>query len=326
MEKKSAWGIGLATVTTTGRTLDVWYPDPRIGKYSKDEAAHTLELLSGLQSSDEARGTRTTIVTCIADLDDQPQSTADAYLRLHLLSHRLALPNSINLEGIISRMPKVVWTTVGPCPTDDFEATRIRLRAKYGFGISVTSVDRFPSMVNYVVPSGVSVADGSRVRLGAYLAKGTTVTHSAFISFNAGTLGESIVEGRISQGVVIGAGSEIGGGASARGSFAGWDAGRVSLGKRCLVGANAGLGIPLGDDCVVEAGLFLSAHTDVTLLPGGGVVPGNHGLFASPHIVKARDLAGASNVLFRRNSLSGRIEALSRSTGPITLADGSHSI
>lgn len=326
MEKKSAWGIGLATVTTAGRTLDVWFPDPQLGDYSREKAASTLELLTSLQSSDEARGTSTTIVTCVADLSDQPQSTADAYLRLHLLSHRLVQPNTINLEGIVSRMPSVVWTTVGPCAVEDFEQTRIRLRAKYGYGVSITSVDRFPSMVNYVVPEGVRVADGARVRLGAYLSPGTVVMHSAFVNFNAGTLGESIIEGRLSQGVLVGEGSEVGGGASTMGPFAGWDAGRVSLGKRCLVGANAGLGIPLGDDCVVEAGLYLTAHTDVTLMPGGGVVPGDHGLFAAPHIVKARELTGASNVLFRRNSLSGRVEALSRVTGPITLADGSHQL
>lgn len=326
MEKKCAWGIGLATVTTTGATLDVWYPEPYIGEYNKELASQAVDMLTPLQTADEARGTRTTIVTCIADLNDQPQSTADAYLRLHLLSHRLVVPNSINLEGIISRMPNVVWTNVGPCAADNFEATRIRLRAHYGFGITVTGVDRFPAMVNYVVPDGVRVADGARVRLGAYLAPGTTVMHSAFVNFNAGTLGESIIEGRLSQGVVVGAGSEIGVGASTMGAFAGWDTGRVTLGERCLVGANAGLGIPLGDDCVVEAGLYLTAHTDVTLLPGGGVVPGDHGLFAAPPIVQARELAGASHVLFRRNSLSGRVEALSRTTGPITLPDGSHSI
>lgn len=326
MEKKSAWGIGLATVTTSGRTLDVWFPSPQLGEYSKDEASAMMEALTPLQTTDEARGTSTAIVTCVADLDDQPQSTADAYLRLHLLSHRMVEPNTINLEGIRSRMPNVVWTTVGPCPAEDFETIRIRLRAKYGFGVSVIGVDRFPPMVNYVVPEGVRVADGARVRLGAYLAPGTVVMHSAFVNFNSGTLGESIIEGRLSQGVVVGAGSEVGGGASTMGPFGGWDAGRVSLGKRCLVGANAGLGIPLGDDCVVEAGLYLTANTDVALMPGGGVVPGDHGLFASPLIVKARTLAGASNVLFRRNSQSGRVEALSRVTGPITLLEGPEEI
>lgn len=326
MEKKSAWGIGLATVTTSGRTLDVWYPSPRLGEYSKDDAIQIVDMLTPLQTSDEARGTSTTIVTCIADLDDQPQSTADAYLRLHLLSHRLVVPNSVNLEGIVSRMPNVVWTTVGPCAADDFDITRVRLRAHYGPGVNVIGVDRFPAMVNYVVPNGVRIADGARVRLGAYLAPGTLVTHTAFINFNSGTLGESIVAGRLSQGVTVDGGSEVGGGASTMGPFSGWDAGRVSMGKRCLIGANAGLGIPLGDDCVVEAGLYLNANTDVSLLPGGGVVPGDHGLFASPQIIKARVLAGASNVLFRRNSQSGRVEALSRETGPITLADGSHSL
>lgn len=326
MEKKSAWGIGLATVTSFGRTLDVWYPEPQLGDFSKEKAADLMEMLTPLQASDPARGTSTSIVTCTADLSDQPQSTADAYLRLHLLSHRLAQPNTINLEGIRSRMPNVVWTTVGPCPVEDFERTRMRLRAQYGYNVSVIGVDRFPPMVNYVVPDNVRIADGARVRLGAYLAPDTVVMHDAFINFNAGTLGESIIEGKLSQGVIVGAGSEVGNGASTMGPFGGFDAGRVSLGKRCLIGANAGLGIPLGNDCVVEAGLYLTANTDVTLLPGGGVIPGDHGLFASPQIIKARTLAGASNVLFRRNSQSGRVEALSRTTGPITLADGSHQL
>lgn len=326
MEKNSAWGIGLATVTTAGRTLDVWYPSPKLGDFSKEEAASLIEMLTPLQTNDAARGVSTTVVTCIADLDDQPQSTADAYLRLHLLSHRKVLPNTLNLEGVRSRLPIVAWTTVGPCPAEDFDETRIRLRGAYGVNVHVIGVDRFPPMLNYVVPEGVRVADGARVRLGAHLAPGTVVMHDAFVNFNSGTLGESIIEGRLSQGVVIGAGSEVGGGASTMGPFGGWDAGRVTVGERCLIGANAGLGIPLGDDCVVEAGLYLTANTDVTLLPGGGVVPGDHGLFAAPQIIKARVLAGASNVLFRRNSQSGRVEALSRVTGPITLADGSHQL
>lgn len=324
MENRKAWGIGLATVTTSGQTLDVWYPEPHLGERAEGDGNELLDTLTTLQTSDEARGVRTTVVTCSCDLDDQPQSTADAYLRLHLLSHRLVTPNSINLDGIFSRLPNVVWTTVGPCAVEDFETTRMRLRAKYGFGVTVIGVDKFPPMVNYVVPSGVRIADGAKVRLGAHLAEGTTVMHAAFVNFNAGTLGRSMVEGRISQGVVIDDGSDVGGGASTMGTLSGGGRERVRLGKRCLLGANSGLGIPLGDDCVVEAGLYLTAGTKVTIMPSGGVIPGRHGLFAEPRTVAARELAGASNVLFRRNSLSGRVEALARGGVGIELNDALH--
>lgn len=324
MENTKAWGIGLATVTTSGQTLDVWYPEPHLGERADGEGSELLETLAALQTSDEARGVSTTVVTCSADLDDEPQSTADAYLRLHLLSHRLVTPNSINLDGIFSRLPNVVWTNIGPCAVEDFETTRMRLRAKYGFGVTVIGVDKFPPMVNYVVPSGVRIADGAKVRLGAHLAEGTTVMHAAFVNFNAGTLGRSMVEGRISQGVVIDDGSDVGGGASTMGTLSGGGRERVRLGKRCLLGANSGLGIPLGDDCVVEAGLYLTAGTKVTIMSSGGVIPGRHGLFAEPRTVVARELAGASNVLFRRNSMSGRVEALSRGGAGIELNDALH--
>ncbi len=314
-----AWGTGLATVTHTGQTLDVWFPNPHLGENSNDEDANLLEELTSLQSSDEARGVRTTVVTCNADLDDQPQSTADAYLRLHLLSHRLVLPNTINLDGIFSRLPNVVWTNLGPCSTEDFEQTRMRLRAHHGRPVTVSGVDQFPAMVNYVLPSGVRIADGAKVRLGAYLAEGTTVMHAGFVNFNAGTLGQSIIEGRIAQGVVVDDGSDVGGGASTMGSLSGGSKERVRVGKRCLLGANSGLGIPLGDDCVVEAGLYLTAGTKVTIMPSGGVIPGSHGLFAEPRTITAYEFAGASNVLFRRNSQSGRVEAIARGGEAIEL-------
>lgn len=312
MDTTKAWGIGLATVTMDGETLDVWYPRPHLGVMRPGDDADLLETLTSMQRQDDARAVRTTVVTCKSDLTDQPNSTAETYLRLHLLSHRLVLPNSINLDGIFSRLPNVVWTSQGPCAVEGFEETRLRLRASLGHPVTVTGVDKFPPMVNYVVPKGVRIADGAKVRLGAYLAEGTTVMHAAFVNFNAGTLGRSMVEGRISQGVVIGDGSDVGGGASTMGSLSGGIRQRVSLGERCLLGANSGLGIPLGDDCVVEAGLFLTAGAKVAVLESGGVVPGAHGLFREPRTVPARELSGASNVLFRRNSQSGRIEALAR--------------
>ena len=312
MDMTLAWGIGLATVTMDGETLDVWYPRPHLGTMMPGEDGDLLETLTAMQGQDDARQVRTTVVTCKADLGDRPQSTADTYLRLHLLSHRLVKPNTINLDGIVSRLPNVVWTAQGPCAAEGFEETRLRLRAALGHPVVVLSVDKFPAMVHYVVPEGVCIADGAKVRLGAYLAEGTSVMHAAFVNYNAGTLGRCTVEGRISQGVVIDDGSDVGGGASTMGTLSGDGRNRVRLGKRCLLGANSGLGIPLGDDCVVEAGLFLTAGAKVAVMKAGGVVPGAHGLFAEPPCVPARTLAGASNVLFRRNSQSGRIEALSR--------------
>ncbi len=324
MDTTKAWGIGLATVTKSGQTLDVWYPHPHLGERPEGGDAELLASLTELERQDHARGIYTSVVTCQADLEDQPQSTADGYLRLHLLSHRLVLPNTINLDGLFSRMPNVVWTTAGPCAIEGFEETRMRLRMTNGHPVSVLGVDKFPPLVNYVIPSGVRIADGAKVRLGAYLAEGTTVMHAAFVNFNAGTLGRSMVEGRISQGVVIGDGSDVGGGASTMGRLSGGGKERVRLGERCLLGANSGLGIALGDDCVVEAGLYLTAGTKVALMPGGGVVPGSNGLFTEPTTVSARELTGASNVLFRRNSVSGRVEALARGGKGIELNDDLH--
>lgn len=319
MDTTKAWGIGLATVTKDGQTLDVWYPRPHLGIMQPGQDGDLLETLSTMERVDEARGVHTTVVTCQADLEDRPNSTAATYLFLHLLSHRLVKPNTINLDGIFSRLPNVVWTSQGPCAVEGFEETRLRLRLALGHPVTVQGVDKFPPMVNYVVPQGVRIADGAKVRLGAYLSEGTTVMHAGFVNFNAGTLGRSMVEGRIAQGVVIGDGSDVGGGASTMGTLSGASSQRVKLGERCLLGANSGLGIPLGDDCVVEAGLFLTAGAKVALLESGGVVPGSNGLFTEPRTVLARDLAGASNILFRRNSQSGRIEALARGGQGIVL-------
>jgi 2,3,4,5-tetrahydropyridine-2-carboxylate N-succinyltransferase len=236
-------------------------------------------------------------VCVIADLDQPPSDTADAYLRLHLLSHRLMRPNTMNLDGIFKVLPNVGWTSLGPVAASELGTVRQRALAA-GVHLEVRSVDKFPPMLDYVVPSGVRVADAARVRLGAHLAEGTTVMHEGFVNFNAGTLGSAMVEGRISQGVVVGADTDVGGGASIMGTLSGGGTQVISVGQRCLLGANSGLGISLGDDCVVEAGLYLTAGTVVTLPDGGKA--------------KARDLSGRSGLLFRRNSLTGAVEAIQR--------------
>jgi len=288
-----AWGYGLATSTLDGKVLDVWYPRPALA--AADEPGEPPEELKGLEGTDEVRGVRRTVVlTKVATLSDPPTDAADAYLRLHLLSHRLIQPRRANLDGIFGVLNNVVWTSVGPCPVEDFERTRARLQAAHGH-VTVLGVDKFPRMVDYVVPEGVRIADPDRVRLGAHLAEGTTVMHEGFVNFNAGTLGASMVEGRISQGVVVDDGSDIGGGASIMGTLSGGGTEVISIGKRCLIGANAGVGISLGDDCVVEAGCYLTAGSKVRLPDG--------------EIVKAAELSGAPGLLYWRNSVSGALEA-----------------
>lgn len=299
---RSAWGHGLATVTTAGVVLDVWYPSPALGTAPED-AAEPAEL-AALVGRDEARDVDLVLVTVEIDLDEAPTDAPDAYLRLHLLSHRLVAPHGQNLDGLFGVLANVVWTNHGPCAVEGFDTTRARLRARGP--VTVLSVDKFPRMVDYVVPTGVRVADADRVRLGAHLASGTTVMHEGFVNFNAGTLGTSMVEGRISAGVVVGDGSDIGGGASIMGTLSGGGKEVVSIGRRSLLGANAGLGIALGDDCVVESGLYLTAGSKVAL---AGTTTGPDG---GPQVVKARDLSGHDNLLFRRNSLTGAIEAVSR--------------
>lgn len=305
-ERRTAWGHGLATATTDGAVLDTWFPAPALGPAPPADPA-PAELLA-LEGADEDRGVVVRVVTVAIDLDEPPSDTTDAYLRLHLLSHRLVTPNSINLDGIFGVLPNVVWTSHGPCAVEGFESTRARLRRRGG--VQVLGVDKFPRMTDYVVPSGVRIADADRVRLGAHLATGTTVMHEGFVNFNAGTLGASMVEGRISQGVVVGDGSDIGGGASTMGTLSGGGTERVRIGERCLLGAEAGLGIALGDDCVVEAGLYVTAGTKVTL-PDGTVA-------------KAAQLSGQSNLLFIRDSLTGRVLARPRDGHGITLNSALH--
>ncbi|MHA6620119.1 2,3,4,5-tetrahydropyridine-2,6-dicarboxylate N-succinyltransferase [Pseudonocardia sp. DLS-67] len=300
-----ASGTGLATVTTDGTVLDTWYPAPAIGTGAPDVAAD-LEPLAG---ADDARGVRTAVVrTAIASLADPPADAHDAYLRLHLLSHRLIAPHEANVAGIFGVLANVVWTSHGPCPVPGFELTRARLRARGP--VTVYGVDKFPRMVDYVLPEGVRIADADRVRLGAHLAAGTTVMHEGFVNYNAGTLGASMVEGRISAGVVVGDGSDVGGGASIMGTLSGGGKEVISVGARCLIGANAGIGLSLGDDCVVEAGLYVTAGTKVTL-PDGSTTP-------------ARTLSGRNGVLLRRNSVTGAVEALPRTGEGIALNEALH--
>ncbi|MDQ4084925.1 MAG: 2,3,4,5-tetrahydropyridine-2,6-dicarboxylate N-succinyltransferase [Actinomycetota bacterium] len=302
----TAWGFGLATTTDAGQVLDTWYPAPALGERTTEEAPPELKALEGV---DEDRRVRRSVVLTEVDLAAAPSGAADAYLRLHLLSHRLLRPHQQNLDGVFGQLANVVWTSAGPCDPQGFEETRLRLRAS-GVPVQVFGLDKFPRMTDYVVPTGVRIADADRVRLGAHLAEGTTVMHEGFVNFNAGTLGKSMVEGRISAGVVVGDGSDIGGGASIMGTLSGGGTDVISIGERCLLGANAGIGISLGDDCVVEAGCYVTAGSKVTLADG--------------NVVKARDLSGANGLLFRRNSVTGAIEVVSREGRGIALNDALH--
>ena len=310
-----AVGVGLATVALDGTVLDTWYPLPELVDATDEMAAEPgvvvipageLEpsLVDAL-GTDSDRGVEVVAVRTVADLTGPPTSAYDVYLRLHLLSHRLVRPHGVDLTGIFGHLANVVWTNHGPCPVPEFERVRARLRGRGP--VTVYAVDKFPRMVDYVIPAGVRIGDADRVRLGAHLAEGTTVMHEGFVNFNAGTLGASMVEGRISGGVVVGDGSDVGGGASIMGTLSGGGKEVISLGERCLLGANAGIGISLGDDCVVEAGLYVTAGTRVMLIGDEHADTGG--------TVKAVDLSGRSGLLFRRNSTTGAVEALARTEG-----------
>ena len=288
-----ASGHGIATISAGGAVLDVWYPNPTLAPLS----GHPSSELASLEGNDEIRGVKRQLVSIQIDTEKAPTDAKDAYLRLHLLSHRLIKPHGQSLDGIFGLLTNVVWTNCGPCEVENFETVRAKLRAKFG-QVTVYSVDKFPRMVDYVIPSGVRIADADRVRLGAYLAAGTTVMHEGFVNFNAGTLGTSMVEGRISAGVVVGDGSDIGGGASIMGTLSGGGKQIISIGEKSLLGANSGLGISLGNNCVVEAGTYVTAAAKVTLPDG--------------QIVKAAELSGGNNLLFRRNSQTGAIEVVSK--------------
>jgi 2,3,4,5-tetrahydropyridine-2,6-dicarboxylate N-succinyltransferase len=313
-----ASGVGLATITGDGTVLDTWFPHPKLDgdavpgtqRLSEQEAADELGAgVSALLGPDDDRAVEVVAVRVgVTDLDEPPRDAYDVYLRLHLLSNRLVPPHGANLDGIFGLLSNVVWTNHGPCRVEGFAATQLRLRARGA--VTVYGVDKFPRMADYVVPSGVRVADADRVRLGAHLAAGTTVMHEGFVNYNAGTLGASMVEGRISAGVTVGDGSDVGGGASIMGTLSGGGKETISLGEGCLIGANAGIGISLGDNCVVEAGLYVTAGTKVTLPDG--------------HLVKARELSGQDNLLFRRNSGTGVVEVVERSGAGVELNAALH--
>jgi 2,3,4,5-tetrahydropyridine-2-carboxylate N-succinyltransferase len=316
----SAAGFGLATIADEGSVLDAWFPNPELGAYSPSgttrlSADDAPDELADLCGPDADRGVQVVAIrTVVADLALPPIDTLDTYLRLHLLSHRLIEPHGCNLDGVFGALTNVVWTNYGPCRIEGFESVRLRLRRRGP--VTVYGVDKFPRMVDYVVPTGVRIADADRVRLGAHLAEGTTVMHEGFVNFNAGTLGASMVEGRISAGVVIGDGSDVGGGASIMGTLSGGGTEVVSVGRRCLLGANSGLGISLGDDCIVEAGLYVTAGTKVTLADGTTQ--------SDAATVKARELSGADNLLFRRNSVTGAVEVVSRDGRGVMLNEALH--
>ena len=319
MTTYGAFARGIATVTSDGKILDTWYIDPVLQettggesythKLTPDDLNSSWENLLGYDAARDVE--RIAVETVIADLDTPPVDAYDAYLRLHLLSYRLVKPNTINLSTLYRVLQNVVWTNFGPCSVETFAATRLKLVQRGP--VIVYGIDRFPRMVDYVIPSGVRISDADRVRLGAYLSEGTTVMHEGFVNFNAGTLGVSMVEGRISQGVIVGDGSDIGGGASIMGTLSGGGTQHITIGERCLLGANSGLGIPLGNDCVVEAGLYITACSKIMNYLDG-----------DPTEVKALDLAGRDNVLFRRNSLTGVVEAVKYGKVGIELNDSLH--
>ena len=297
--KGKAWGHGLATIAADGTMLDAWYPNPQLGPAPKTDALWVVpKEFDALSGPDKRRNVTVQVVHTEVDLELPVTSTADAYLRLQLLSHLVVAPNSINLEGLLPNLPIVAFTSAGPVAIDELDALRSTLQRN---GITIHAIDKFPRLLDYVTPKKVRIADASRVRLGAYLAPGTTIMHEGFVNFNAGTLGTAMVEGRISQGVVVGDGSDIGGGASIMGTLSGGGKHKVSIGARALLGANAGVGISIGDDSVVEAGLYVTAGTKVTIIDGG-----------AERTAKASELSGVANLLFRRNSVNGRVEVMPR--------------
>ena len=300
---RMAWGAGLATVDSNGSTLDTWYRWLGWGEFGNNEMevkgiSRELEAELGLRSVvDDIRKVTVRPVRISVDVDLAPASPEDAYLRLHLLSHRLAVPRSIMMDGTFGALNNVAWTNLGPVAIHDLDNVRLAVK-KAGGALSVHGLDKFPRMTDYVVPTGVRIADADRVRLGAYLAEGTTVMHEGFCNFNAGTLGASMVEGRISAGVIVGDGSDVGGGASIMGSLSGGGTEVISIGERCLLGANSGIGISLGDDCAVEAGLYVTASTPV-MTPDG--------------VKKGRELSGMGGLLFIRDGQTGQVIARPRS-------------
>ena len=290
--QSTAYGFGIATQNLAGSILESSFYELGLGNAPTNNVDSNFKSLIG---EDPIRKVKKVAIEVIINLNDKPKDAADVYLRLHLLSHRLVKPHGVNLDGIFLLLANVVWTSAGACEVEGFEKVRPQLLNKFQ-NLTIYGVDKFPRMVDYVIPAGVRIADGDRVRLGAYLSSGTTVMHEGFVNFNAGTLGKSMVEGRISAGVVVGDGSDIGGGASIMGTLSGGGTEVISIGERTLLGANSGIGISLGNDCVVEAGIYVTAGSKITLPDG--------------KIVKAKELSGANNLLFRRNSQTGSLEVL----------------
>ncbi len=293
--QSKGYGFGIATQTRSGQILECSFHSLGLGVAPANKSDTNFDALLG---EDSIRGVKKIAVEMVINLDEKPKDAVDVYLRLHLLSHRLVKPHAINLDGIFGLLTNVVWTSAGACEVEGFAKVRAQLQSKFG-NLVVYGVDKFPRMIDYVIPEGVRIADGDRVRLGAYLSPGTTVMHEGFVNFNAGTLGKSMVEGRISAGVVVGDGSDIGGGASIMGTLSGGGNHIISIGERTLLGANSGIGISLGDDCVVEAGVYVTAGSKITLPDGS--------------IVKAKELSGSNNLLFRRNSQTGALEVMAKS-------------
>jgi 2,3,4,5-tetrahydropyridine-2-carboxylate N-succinyltransferase len=307
---RMAWGAGLATVASDGAVLDTWYRWLGWGEFGDDDCPNDeIESKLGLRERrDEVRNVAVRPVRISVDVDDAPSSPEDAYLRLHLLSHRLAQPNTVNMDGTFAALNNVAWTNLGPVAVVDIDDVRLRVKLDGGT-LTVHGLDKFPRMTDYVIPPGVRIADADRVRLGAHLGEGTTVMHEGFCNFNAGTLGTSMVEGRISAGIVVGDGTDVGGGASIMGTLSGGGTERIVVGERCLLGANSGIGISLGDDCVVEAGLYVTASTPVLGADG---------------VVKARELSGMDNLMFIRDGQTGQVQARLRAGTWGTLNDELH--
>lgn len=317
-DERTAWGWGLASIDESGNTLDVWYPQLQLGQAPAEASRPNHNFGDFAHIGADVRGVRRVPVFTISHLDDPIVDTADAYLRLHALSLRLVMPNTMNLDGVFGKLNTVVWTNYGPFSVNDFNQRKLDVmessaRLTPGMPrsqVNVLAVDKMPRMVDYVVPSGVRIGDADRVRLGAYLSEGTTVMHAGFVNYNAGTLGTCMIEGRVSQGVIVGNGSDVGGGASIMGTLSGGGKLRNSIGEHSLLGANAGIGISLGDNCVVEAGLYITAGTKITVHDKAKIAAGE-----ALDVVKGSDLSGKDNLLFIRNSLTGAIEARYRKTG-----------
>ena len=339
MSNLYSFAIGVGSKNSRGEWLEVYYPSPLLQPETAlcdiiisclgtdSELEPTATQLASLESALAQNGyselaasvaqlaaSDRPVVAVMLTSDSAPESVPQGYLKLHLLSHRLVRPHGTDLSGIFGVLKNVAWTSAGAIDIDELPERLLQARMT-GQSLTVDCVDKFPKMVDYIVPSGVRIADASRVRLGAYVGEGTTVMHEGFINFNAGTEGPNMVEGRISAGVFCGAGSDIGGGASIMGTLSGGGSMVISMGEKCLLGANAGLGIPLGDRCTLEAGLYITAGTVVTMLDDQKEATGK---------VKARELSGKSDLLFRRNSVSGCVECLTNKTA-VELNESLHS-